>query len=410
VRVVAPPGLLASFAGVARCPEPQAAQGGCAPSSEIGEASIAAGPGEDPVWIKGKIFLTGPTPPQPTPPPGPNQPGAPFGLSIVAPAVAGPFDLGEIVVRARIEVDPHTAQLTISSDPLPSILKGIPLDIRTVNMTIDRAGFTFNPTSCAPLAVTGTLTSAGGAGMAVSNPFAAVNCAKLPFKPKLSALTHARTSRADGAYLHIKIVSGPTLPGQANIAKLKLDLPKQLPARLKTLQQACAAAAFEANPADCPAASNVGTATVVTPVLPGVGGGQLNGSAYLVSRGGAAFPDLEIVLKGEGITLILDGQTSIKRGIASSAFKALPDVPISTFDLVLDDDPHSLLGTNLPAGARGSTCRQNLAIGTAITGQNGAVLKQSTKIAASGCSGAKRAKPKHPKPKRSKGKPVRGQA
>jgi hypothetical protein len=413
VRVVAPPGLLASFASAARCPEPQAAQGECGAASEIGEASIAAGPGEDPVWIKGKIYLTGSIPPEGStlpagvstfPAGGSNQSGAPFGLSIVVPAIAGPFNLGEIVVRARIEVNSHTGQLEIESDLLPSILKGIPLDIRAVNLTIDRAGFIFNPTSCAPLAVTGTLSSASGAGAAVSSPFAAVNCAKLPFKPQLSALTHARTSRADGAYLHVKIVLAPTHPGQANIAKLKLDLPKQLPARLTTLRQACTAAAFAANPGDCPAASNVGTATVVTPVL----SGPLTGPVYLVSHGGAAFPDLEIVLRGEGITLILDGQTSIKRGVASSTFKALPDVPISTFDLVLADGPHSLLGANLPAKARDNMCRQTLAMPVAITGQNGAEIHESTKIGITGCpptrprskpAKRKRAKPK-PKPKR----------
>jgi hypothetical protein len=391
IHIVAPPGLLAALGSVARCPEPQASSGECGAGSEVGEASIAAGPGEDPVSIKGKIYLAGP------------YAGAPFGLSIVVPAIAGPFDLGDIAVRAKVEVDPLTAQLTITSSPLPSILQGIPLDIRTVNMTIDGVGrkssFIFNPTSCAPLAVTGTLFSASGTSVAVSNPFAAVNCAKLPFKPKLSALTHARTSRANGAYLHVKIVPGMGTHPPANIAKLKLDLPKQLSARLTTLQQACTAAVFDANPANCPAASDVGTATVVTPVL----SGPLTGPVYLVSNGEAAFPDLEIVLRGEGIVLELDGETSIRKGVTSEAFRSLPDVPISTFDLVLADGPHSLLGANLPAKARGSVCGKSLAMPVAITGQNGAVVKQSTKIAISGCPTHKR-----PKPTQRRRRPVRG--
>ena len=379
VRVVGPPGLLAALASVAQCPEPQAANGECGAASRIGEATIDAGSGEDPFWIKdGRIYLTGPTPPAE----GLNHLGAPFGLSIVIPAVAGPFNLGQEVVRARVEVDPHTAQLAISSVPgvggIPIIEKGVPLDIRTINMTIDRAGFMFNPTSCSPLSVTGTLTSTSGASLAVASPFEAVNCASLPFKPKLTALTHAKTSKEDGAYLHVKIVSGP---GQANIGKLKVDLPKQLPSRLETLRKACTVAVFNANPAACPAASVVGTATVLTPVL----SNTLTGPAYLVSHGGAAFPDLQIVLQGEGITLVLDGDTSIRKGVTSEAFRSLPDAPISTFDLVLDDGPHSVLGANLPAKARGSMCRQGLAMGTALTGQNGAVIKQTTKIAVSGC-------------------------
>jgi hypothetical protein len=375
VRVVGPPGLLGMLGSVARCAEPQAASGECGAASEIGEVSIAAGPGEDPVWLEGKIYLTGP------------YSGAPFGLSIVVPAVAGPFDLGPIVVRARIEIDPDTGQLEIDSDLLPSILKGVPLDVRTVNLTIDHAGFMLNPTSCAPLAVTGTLDSTSGASVAVSSPFEAVDCAKLPFEPKLTALTHARTSKADGAYLHIKIVSEP---GQANIGKLEVDLPGQLPARLRTLRKACPGATFDANPAACPAASVVGTATVLTPVL----SKSLTGPAYLVSHGGAAYPDLQIVLGGEGITLVLDGDTSIRKGITSEAFRSLPDVPISTFDLVLADGPHSVLGANLPARARGSMCRQSLAMPTAITGQNGAVIKQTIKIAVSDCPKRKSGKRK----------------
>lgn len=404
VRVVVPPGLLAALASVAQCPEPQAAQGECGAASEIGEATIGAGSGEDPVWIKGgRIYLTGPA----LPAEGLNHLGAPFGLSIVIPAVAGPFNLGREVVRARIEVDPHTAQLIISSDPLPTIVKGVPLDIRTINMTIDRSGFMFNPTSCSPLSVTGTLTSTGGASVAVVSPFEAVNCAKLPFKPKLTALTHAKTSKEDGAYLHIKIVSGPTHPGQANIGKLKVDLPEQLPARLETLQRACRAAVFDLNPAGCPAAAVVGTAWIVTPVLRN----QLTGPAYLVSHEGVAFPDLQFVLQGEGITLDLEGQTDIRKGVTSSTFRSIPDAPISTFDLVLDDGPHSVLGANLPAKARGSMCRQSLAMPTALTGQNGAVIKQTTEIAVSGCpnkvknkAGRKREKKGAGKKKASKNK------
>lgn len=409
-----PPGLLAVLKNVVPCPEPQASLGQCPQASAIGTTTVGVGPGEDPLYLPepgqpaNKVYLTGPTLPEgptlPHLPEGSNLPdhsSAPFGLSIVVPAVAGPFDLGDIVMRARIEVDPHTAQLTISSDPLPSIWEGIPLDIRTIHVSIDRADFIFNPTDCAPLTVGGTISSAGGMGgagatnAAVSSPFQAASCAQLPFTPKLSALTEAKTSKQDGAYLHVKIVSGPTHPGQANIAKLKIDLPKQLSARQATLQQACGSAVFEADSAACPAASVVGRASVVTPVF----GNPLTGPAYLVSHGGAAFPDLEIVLEGEGVKLELDGQTSIKRGITSSTFKALPDAPISTFDLVLQNGPHSLLAANLPAKVGGSLCSQTLSMPTAITGQDGAVIKQTTKIAVFRCPRRTRAQSKRPNPK-----------
>jgi hypothetical protein len=415
-----PPGLLGILKNVALCPEPQATLGQCPQAAAIGTTTVGAGPGEDPFYLPepgqpaNAVYLTGPIPPEgptladgSTLPEGSNQSSAPFGLSIVVPAIAGPFDLGDIVMRARIEVDPHTAQLTISSTPLPAIWEGIPLDIRTVNVSIDRPDFIFNPTDCAPLTVGGTISSTGGVGgigatsAIVSSPFAAANCAQLPFTPKLTALTEAKTSKQDGAYLHVKVVSGP---GQVNIAKLKLDLPKQLPARQATLRQACASAVFEANPAACPAASVVGRASVVTPVF----GNPLTGPAYLVSHGGAAFPDLEIVLAGEGVELELDGQTSIKRGVTSSTFKALPDAPISTFDLVLQNGLHSLLATNLPAETKGSLCSQTLSMPVAITGQNGAVIKQSTKIAVFACTQPKRSKSKRTPLQRAKPKRVRG--
>jgi hypothetical protein len=364
-------GLWAMVSKVQRCAEAQAQAAACAPQSRVGSVSVLAGPGADPLLLNGSVYLTGP------------YEGAPFGLSIVVGAVVGPLDLGTIDVRAALEVDPATGALTIASDPLPDSIDGVPLQIKTVSVDIEREGFTFNPTDCNRLTTQATLTSAQGATAAVSSPFQAANCATLAFKPRLTALTHARPSKADGAYLHVKVVSGS---GQANIAKLKVDLPKQLPSRLQTLHKACLADVFEANPAACPPGSVVGAATVVTPVL----NNPLSGPAYLVSHGGEAFPDLEIVLQGEGVVLRLDGQTSIRRGITSSTFKALPDAPILTLDLVLAAGPHSALGANLPAKAKGSMCDQKLAMPVAITGQNGAVVKQATIIAVSGCARPRR--------------------
>jgi hypothetical protein len=382
-----PPGLSGILKDVARCPEPQASLGECPQSSAIGTTTVGVGPGGDPFYLPelgrptNEVYLTGPTLPQ-----GSNPSGAPFGLSIVVPAIAGPFDLGNVIMRATIDVDPRTAQLTIASDPgvggIPVIKEGIPLDIRTLNITIDRPGFIVNPTSCAPQTVSGVISSTGGTSAVVSNPFAATNCASLPFKPKLLALTHAKASRKGGAYLHVKVVSGP---GQANLGKLKVDLPKLLPARMTTLQKACPANVFEADPAACSAASIVGAATVVTPML----AARLTGPAYLVSHGGLALPDLVMVLQGEGITLEEEGQLRIERGVASSTFRALPDVPLSTLDLVLSMGPHSAFTVGLPA-ERG-LCSQTLKMPTAITAQNGAQVKQVTRVAVSGCPEHKQA-------------------
>jgi hypothetical protein len=296
--------------------------------------------------------------------------------------LAGPYDLGKVIVRAAIHVDPLTAALTIVSDPLPQSLDGVPLQLRAVYVNVNRGEFIFNPTSCAPMAISGTISSAQGLTATVSNRYQAANCGMLPFKPRLTALTSAKTSKANGAYLHVRVIAGT---GQANIGKVKVDLPTQLPSRLSTLQKACLASTFTINPASCPAASVVGSATAVTPALKS----PLTGPAYLVSHGGAAFPDLIIVLQAEGITLHLVGNTDIKKGVTSSTFKAIPDAPVSSFDLLLPQGPHSVL-----AGF-GNLCTHSLDMPTALTGQNGAVLKQTTKIAVQGC-------PRHPAKKLSK--------
>jgi hypothetical protein len=374
VTVKTPPGLLGILKGVERCGEPQASQGTCGAGSLLGHATAAAGAGPDPFNVGGgQVFLTGP------------YKGAPFGLSIVVPAVAGPFNLGTVVVRAAISVDPHTAQISIVSDPLPRILQGIPLLIKKVNVTIDRPGFMFNPTNCDSFNVGGTLTSAQGASVGVASHFQAANCAALPFRPSFKVSTQANTSKKGGASLDVKVGSSQ---GQANIGKVAVSLPKQLPSRLTTIQQACTEAAFAANPASCPAGSNIGTVTATTPVL----ANPVTGPAYLVSHGGAAFPDLVIILQGEGVTLDLVGSIDIKHGVTSSAFASVPDAPISSFELMLPEGPHSALAAVLPAQAKGNLCGTSLVMPTTITGQNGAQVKQSTKIAVTGCAKAKKAK------------------
>ena len=380
VTVRMAPGLLGRIAGVPFCGEPQAAQGACPASSQIGHVQVSAGAGPSPVSIPqaGKpqdpVFLTGP------------YKGGPFGLSIVVPAQAGPFDLGTVVVRAAIFVDPHTAQITVVSDPFPTILRGIPLKVRTVSVIVDREGFVFNPTSCDPMSVGGTLTSTQGVAVGVSSRFQAAGCAGLPFKPGFSATTQGTTSKANGASLTVNVSAHP---GEANIHRVDLQLPKALPARLTTLQKACTAAQFEANPAGCPAGSVIGTATVHTPLL----NVPLSGPAYLVSHGGAAFPDVEFVLqaneRGGVVEIVLDGATDIKKGITYSRFETVPDAPISSFETVLPTGPHSVLGTDIPASAKNSLCGQSLTMPTTIVAQSGATVAQTTRIGVTGCAKVK---------------------
>jgi hypothetical protein len=364
-----PPGLLAMISKVALCPPAGAQAGACGPQSAIGTATVAAGP--DPLFLAGSVYLTGP------------HDGAPFGLAIVVPVIAGPLDLGTLEIGAALSVNPSTAALTISSDPLPASVDGIPLQLKTVNLEIDREGFVFNPTDCQPLIGEGVLQSSEGATAAVASRFQAADCATLRFKPKLTALAHAKTGKADGAYLHVRLEFPPggANLAQANLAQAKVDLPKQLTARLGTLQHACPAAVIAANPAGCDAASVVGSSTVITPLLRGA----LAGPVYLVSRGAGASPELELVLQGEGVTLDVLAQTSVQHGIIAAAFRALPDVPISTLGLVLDEGAHSLLDANLPASAHGSLCGQRLEMPTLLTAQDGAQLKQDTRIGVSGC-------------------------
>jgi hypothetical protein len=186
--------------------------------------------------------------------------------------------------------------------------------------------------------------------------------------------------------LDVKVESGGVDAegvAQAGIAKVDLQLPVALSSRLPTLQKACTEAVFDSNPASCDEDSVIGNATIHTPVLKSA----LTGPAYLVSHGGAAFPDVEFVLQGEGITLVLDGKTDIKDGVTYSRFESTPDAPFTVFETDLPAGPHSVLTPNVAEREDFSLCKASLAMPTMITGQNGAVIDQTTKIALSGCSG-----------------------
>ncbi|HST54341.1 MAG TPA: hypothetical protein VLJ42_00400 [Solirubrobacteraceae bacterium] len=368
-----PPGLLATLNGVPRCADVEASAGACPDGSRVGTATVGAGPGSNPFFLRGGVYLTGP------------YKGAPFGLAVAIRVLAGPFDLGTVVVRQQLLVDQHDAHVSVVSDPLPTILKGVPIRLRSLNVDVDRPAFILNPTGCAQQSVGAVFGAADGSLHAASSPFAASNCAALPFSPTFSAATTAKTSRANGASFDAKILIG--VEGESNAHVVAVSLPRQLPSRLTTIQKACLDSVFNVNPAGCPAASLVGSAAAVTPVL----SSPLTGPAYLVSHGGAGFPDLVIVLQGEGVRFDLVGAINISsKGITSTRFANAPDVPINSFELKLPQGPHSILTGN------GSLCVKPLLMPTTITAFNGKQVKQSTRIKVSGCPRAKKAK-KHPR-------------
>jgi hypothetical protein len=379
-----PPGLSGYLTGVKLCGEAQANAGTCSQESLIGETIVSVGLGGDPFTVTGgQVYLTE------------KYEGAPFGLSIVNPAKAGPFTLQEgrpVVVRAKVEIDPHTAALTITTDPpgtphaIPTIIEGIPLQIKHVNVTITRPDFTINPTSCNPMHVTGAVSSIEGASAPVQVPFQVTNCAALKFTPKFHVSSSGKTSKLDGASLTLK-VTRPTGPGseQANFTKAKIELPTQLPSRLTTLQKACLAKVFEANPAACPAASVVGHAKVTTPIIPV----PLEGPAYFVSHGNEAFPSLTMVLQGYGITIQVISDTFIKDGITSGTINAAPDQPFTSFELTLPEGPDSALAANA------NLCKtKQLQMPTEFISQNGIQINQNTPITITGCPKTKTRKQK----------------
>ena len=360
LSTVLPPGLVGAIPSVPLCPEAQALAGSCSETSKIGTANVSVGAGGEPYGFSGPVYLSGP------------YDGAPYSLSIPIEAAAGPFDLGRVVTHVSLNVDPYSGRI-IASSYIPTIVGGVPLRLKGLTVEVTRSKFLFNPSSCNPLATNTQLTSTFGATSSASSPFQLKGCSSLPFKPSFKAGTSNKANKGNGAELHVDL----TQPGhEANLRSVVASLPLQLPSRLTTLQKACPEASFAAGPANCPPLSKVGTATVSTPVLPK----PLTGKAYLVSHAAAAFPDLDLVLEGDGgVHVVLVGNTNIKNGITTSTFASIPDVPVSSFSLSLPMQANSVLT------AYGNLCLKPLLMPTTLTAQSGTVIKQNTRISVSGC-------------------------
>jgi hypothetical protein len=392
LAVTLPPGVAGVLANVPQCPEPLAANGTCPDSSLVGSATTVSGLGGQPFTLRGgRVFLTT------------GFGGGPFGLSIVFEnIVAGPFHIGtplapeRVVVRGGIFVDPFTAQVTVRTsvptfvETIPGGRKGIPVQLKQTSVDTfgtlpNGKGFEFNPTHCtSPLVTQAAFSGEEGGTASASAPMTLTGCNKLSFNPGFSAEVEAQGSKPNG--VGFKVVTTSTGLGVENIAKVFVALPIQLPSRLTTIQKACRDVVFEANPVSgCPEGSNIGRATIQTPVLKN----PLTGPAYLVSHGNAAFPDVEFVLQGEGLKLILDGKTDIKKGITYSRFESTPDAPFTRFETYLPAGPHSALTTNVPESKNFNLCGEKLLMPTEIYGQNGVLIKQKTNIKINGC------KPKH---------------
>ncbi len=352
--------------------------------------------------------------------------GAPFSIAAITSAKVGPFDLGTVVVHLPLLLNPETAAVSIpagAADQIPHIIDGIVIHVRDIRVYIERNNFMINPTNCNQMNFTSTViggganptNTAGEDPVTTNDSFQLANCQNLKFAPKFSVSTSGKTSKADGASLTAKLTYPTGSLGQdANIKEVKVDLPKQLPSRLTTLQKACTAAQFNTNPAGCPAASNIGHAKAITPILPV----PLEGPVYFVSHGGEAFPSLEIVLQGYGVTIDLTATTFIsKSGITSSTFHTVPDQPVTSFEITLPEKQYSALAANgnLCSLTKTTTVKKKvtvrvkgrkqtktrevketqpatLAMPTAFVAQNGAEIHQSTPVSVAGCP-----KAAHPK-------------
>jgi hypothetical protein len=319
-------GLLAKLGGVPLCPDAQAASGGCPAASKVGSVSVSTGVGGAPLWVPqpGKAptaaFLAGP------------YRGAPYSIVSVVPAQAGPFDLGTVVNRSAIRIDPETALATIATDPLPQILEGVPVTYRTLHVEVDRKDFTLNPTSCAPKKITATVTAANGATAEPSTGFQATNCAKLGYKPKLALSFAGQTKRTGNPAIKATLRQNPH---QANNKAASVVLPVGLFIDNAHINNPCTRVQFDAS--KCPKTSVLGTAKAVTPLL----SQPLTGKVYFRSNGGdRELPDIVADLHGAvHITLVGYIDSVQKKGTESSRvrtrFLHIPDAPVTKFTMNL---------------------------------------------------------------------------
>ncbi len=351
-----PDGLIGKLAGIPYCGDAalaaaaaqsqpgqgagQIASPSCPAASQVGTVTVGAGAGSSPVYVRtGKAYLAGP------------YKGAPLSMAIVTPAVTGPFDLGNVVVRAALHVDSATARIRVVSDPLPTILHGIPLDLRDIQVSVDRSGFTLNPTSCDESRFSGSAFSEGGGSAPLSDRFQVGSCTALPFKPKLSLSLSGKTKRNGHPELNAVLRQSPN---QAGIDRLAVTLPPTQFIDNAHLGSPCTRPQFAEG--RCPPKSLLGRARVFTPLLDN----PLEGSVYFRANGGEyPLPDIVLDLNGQ-VHLVLVGHVDsvVKKGSETSrlrtTFDVVPDAPVTKATLRLFGGKRGLLvnSQNLCAAPR----------------------------------------------------------
>jgi hypothetical protein len=384
VNVTLPKGLVGRLAGIPYCGEAelaaaaassglaQQAKPSCSNESVLGPVTTLSGTGNAPLSLAGKAYLAGP------------YKGAPLSLAIITPAVSGPFDLGTVVVRVALNVNPMTAQINAVSDPIPNVFGGVKLDIRSIDVNVNRYQFMINPTNCAAGATAGTINGGGSnpasaaawSSYAVSAPFQATGCNKLPFKPSINVKISGGTTRAKNPQLRAVVTARK---GDANIARTSLNLPHSLFLDQGHIKTICTRVQLAAN--ECPKDSIYGHAEASSPLLKK----KLKGPVYLVSSK-HKLPDLLANLKGQ-INIQLDGVISSKHGGLKTVFNNTPDVPLKTFVLNMQGGKKSLLQNSA------NLCKSPQLAILNMKGQNGKVVKTNKlRLNIAACGGKKKSK------------------
>ena len=367
LTVSTPEGFAASLKGVPYCSEASlatlasGAQTGlgeqsnpaCAAASQIGTASATVGAGSQPLHTPGKVYLGGP------------YKGSPLSLVVVVPAVSGPYDLGNVVVRSAVSVNRETAEITTASDSIPQILDGVPLRLRNVLVNLDRPNFALNPTSCNPLAVGTQLFAVQGAIASSSSHFQVSNCSDLGFKPKLRLKLGGATKRTGHPSVRATLAARA---GDANIDRVMVALPASQQLDNANISQPCTRPQLAAD--RCPANTVLGSATATTPILDA----PLSGQVYLVVSNNE-LPDLLVRLRGQ-VDVDLRAKIETIKGRMRTTFQTVPDVPVSSFDLMIDGGKRGLLVNNT------NICRSDLRASVQMRGQNNRRFNSKPRVSA----------------------------
>lgn len=358
-RIAFPPGLSANLGAVEPCPPARIEAAACPAAARIGSAFVEVGTGPETAQLGGNAYFTGP------------YKHYPFGVALIFSTRIGPFSFGSLAVRAGMEMDPLTGQVAVQTDSMPQSVEGVPVEVRTIGLDIDRPGFMRTPTSCAPRAVTATVSSTEGAIAHPTAEIAVHGCVRLPFRPRLAlGLTGPDQLHRDGRPgLRIAMRAKP---GEANASSMAMELPAALRFGSGALNALCARR--QAMRGRCPAAARVGTGAGRSPLLDE----PLRGGIYVVQPRGEGEPDLWTNLRGQGVEMNLRGGSEVVGGRVQTRFQGLPDMPLSAFTMNLAERGVLVLQRDLCRGGR----VRRLSAPSVLVGHNGAVRKQRVPLTA----------------------------